>query len=90
MNERIIDLTLGDLKKVIEEIVEAAINKPKEYYTIKEVQDLLKIKQATVYNYCNAGKLHKLHIGGRVLFKADEVNNAIKSGNVARYSHAVM
>lgn len=58
--------------------------KPKEptiYLTRSEVRDLLQVNLSTVHNLTKRGKLKAYGLGGRVYYKRDEVEAAIKPLN---------
>lgn len=53
--------------------------KPKEFLSRKEVSELLGIHLTSVDNYCKSGKLNKLAISGRILFRRSEVESSLIS-----------
>jgi len=50
----------------------------KEWLSVKEVSDLLKISQVTVHAWSKTGRLQKHRLGSRVRFRKDEVLHALK------------
>lgn len=53
-----------------------------EYLTTNEACSKLKITRKTLETWCGEGKLPKYKIGGRVLYKLNEVDNLINSNRV--------
>lgn len=51
---------------------------PTEFLTRNEVKQLLKVDLSTVHNLTKRGKLKSYGLGGRVYYKRDEVELAIK------------
>jgi excisionase family DNA binding protein len=62
---------LDDLKKHLQP------KEPTEYMTRKEVAKMLSVDVSTIHNLCEKSVLQKYQIGGRILFKRVEVENAI-------------
>jgi predicted DNA-binding transcriptional regulator AlpA len=58
--------------------------KQEEYLTGKQVDALLKVSAPTRHKYVKDGLLKKHKIGGRVLYKKLEVNQALKSVEAKR------
>jgi excisionase family DNA binding protein len=52
-------------------------NPQKEYYTRKEVSELLNCSMSSIYNWTCKGKLTSYLIGNRVLYRVDEVHNSL-------------
>ena len=50
---------------------------PEEYLTTVEVSQLFKISISTVHNWRKAGTLLACQIGGKVLFKRSDSDNAV-------------
>ena len=55
--------------------------------TRKEVAEMLHISLPTLHSYINKGLVIPQKIGGRVLFDAVEVEQAMESNKVMRYKH---
>ncbi len=58
-----------------------------EFLTRRNVCDLLKISLATLHYYTKDGILQGYRIGGRVLYKSEEVKNAVQSIQSLKYKH---
>ena len=50
---------------------------PETYLTRKQVCELLHVDQSTLFNWKNRGKLIPIGIGGRVLYKRSDIDNAL-------------
>lgn len=48
-------------------------NLTEQYLTREDVSDLLKISLSTIHNWCNKGILQPFQLGGRVYFKASDI-----------------
>ena len=57
------------------------------YMTRDEVMALLHISNGTLYNYVNSGKLTPVYVGDKKLFIRSEVDHAVRSGQLRKYSH---
>lgn len=66
-----IDKKINDLKKHLQP------KEPTTFLTRTEVAELLSVDLSTVHNLSVKGTLQKYQIGGRVLYKRKEVENAI-------------
>lgn len=53
----------------------------KDFLTVKEVLDRLKITKATLYKFIRAGSLKKYKFGKRTLLRESEVAQLIKTGD---------
>lgn len=62
---------LNDFKEIFE------AKNSTEYMTIKEVCSLIKVHKTTLWKYTNEGKLKSYGIGDRVLYKRNEVEEAL-------------
>ena len=47
--------------------------------TIDEAVKIMSVSKATLWRWCNQGKLKKYSIGGKRYFKKDELLNSLKS-----------
>lgn len=81
-----------ELKKIISEVLEEKIiqfqpqqKEETKYLTRKEVKSLLKISLPTLNEYTKCGKLKGYRIGGRVLYRADEVQESLKAIESIKY-----
>jgi len=69
---------IGDVfDEKIQEIVNQSHEKGDYYVTTKEACGLLRISSRTLSTYCNNGIVQKHRIGGRVLYRRDEITAAI-------------
>jgi excisionase family DNA binding protein len=62
-------------------------NSTGEYLTRKEVCDLLRISLSTLHYYTKDGTLQGYRIGGRILYKSAEVQNAVQEIQSTKYKH---
>ena len=86
---------LKDFREIIGSIVEEKLlqfrpeppqtNSNGEYLTRKQVCDLLKISLSTLHYYSKDGTLQSYRIGGRILYKGAEVQNAIQEIQSSKY-----
>jgi excisionase family DNA binding protein len=65
----------------------AQSNSNGEYLTRTEVCSLLRISLSTLHYYTKDGTLQGYRIGGRILYRADEVHNAIQEIQSLKYKH---
>jgi len=88
--------SLKDFQTIIGDIVEEKLRqfKPEQPQTLKEGyatrQDVcarLKISLATLHYYTKDGILQKYMIGGRVLYKWEEIEQAVKQIETVKYKH---
>lgn len=74
--------SLEDLSKRMEKIRDS--NKPsldgERYYTDKELAVILKVSRRSLQDYRNNGILPYTQIGGRILYKASEVERVLMDG----------
>lgn len=54
------------------------------YYSRQEVAALLHVSLPTIHSMVHAGVLHPEKVGGRVLFAAQDVDDAIHRGDLTR------
>ncbi len=88
---------LKDFRDIIGSIVEEKLlqfhpeppqpNINSEYLTRAEVCDLLRISLSTLHYYTKDGTLQGYRIGGRILYKSAEVQNAIQEIQSTKYKH---
>src|SRR5215510_1703776 len=82
-------LSVNDLLFRIEKLIDAKIGtisqvnfeKQSDYYSRKEVAKLLKITLPTLHDWTKLGYLKSYKIGTRVLYKPNEVKEALEKGN---------
>jgi len=51
-----------------------------EYYTVKEVAELLKVHEQSVFRWLRLGKLESDKIGGVIRITQEQLDNFIKKG----------
>jgi excisionase family DNA binding protein len=49
----------------------------KEYYTRKELAELFNCSLSSIYNWTSKGKLTAYGIGNRIMYRVDEVKDAL-------------
>ncbi|NVN97146.1 helix-turn-helix domain-containing protein [Candidatus Nomurabacteria bacterium] len=87
---RVIDLSRGDIKSLIAEVLDeklaqlaglinSSTSKSGEYWTRKETAKRLSITLPTLRQYTKDGRLISHEISGRVLYKPEEVEKALKA-----------
>lgn len=81
----------SQLRGIISEEVTKALtqvkNKPRRMYTRFDVRDILNVTVGTIDNMVKRGELQAFKVGAKVMFDADEVDEAIEKGRVRRYKH---
>ncbi len=88
--------TLKDFQAIIGEVVEEKLRQFKqnepiqpsvEYITRQEVCKLLRISLATLHSYTKDGTLNGYRIGGRVLYRKDEIERSLIEIQSTKYKH---
>ena len=83
----------NQLRGIISEEVTKALSqvkdKPRRMYTRFEVRDMLNVTLGTLDNMVKRGDLQAIKLGRKVMFDADEVDEAIDKGRVRRYKHSI-
>lgn len=89
--------SLKDFQAIIGQVIEEKLKQfqpepPKqttgpEYLSRREVCELLKISLATLHGYTKDGTLKGYRIGGRVLYRRDEINDSIRVIQSVKYKH---
>ena len=81
-----------DLKQIISDAVQEQLrqfqpqqNNEIKYLTRKEVAKLLKISLPTLNEYTKTGKIKAKKLGGRVLYRADEIENSLTEIEALKY-----
>lgn len=99
MNDTVIlhSTSLKDFREIIGSIVEEKLKQfspeppqtsaNSEYLTRLEVCDLLKISLSTLHYYTKNGTVKGYRIGGRILYKTDEINNSVVEIQSLKYKH---
>lgn len=70
--------------KVMDRIKEENSSKPK-YYTRKELCEILNVSNPTVIEMVKRGEIREKKIGGRILYDAAEIDEAVKEKTIFRY-----
>lgn len=71
------------LKSDFKSLLEGAKSKePVDYLTRYDIAKLFSISLPTVHNWTNQGILKSYQIGGRVYYKSNEVESALKEINI--------
>ena len=87
---------LDEFKSIIGDIVEEKLRQfkpelPKpadgEYITRNQVCDKIKISLATLHAYTKCGILKGYRIGGRVLYRLSEIEQAVQAIQTTKYKH---
>ncbi len=58
-----------------------------EYLTRKEACKLLRISLCTLHSFTKKGTVKGYHIGGRILYKTEEVRESVKRIQETKYKH---
>jgi hypothetical protein len=88
-NERVIDLSRNDLKKIVSEVFreeiesfKKLINNPPainiDYRTRKQTADQLYITLPTLRVWTKTGRIKSYKIARRVLYKPEDIENALR------------
>ncbi len=89
-------IRVEELKDIIGDIVEAKLRQFRQtepaktdnvYITRRDVCNLLKISLATLHSYTKDGTLNGYKIGGRVLYKKDEIERSLIEIQRIKYKH---
>ncbi len=79
--------SLEDLSKKVEKIRGA--NKPsldgERYYTDKELAVKLKVSRRSLQDYRNNGILPYIQVGGRILYRASDIERTLMDGHKEAY-----
>lgn len=72
---------IKEIRALREEVADLKLqlaNTTKELYTIKDLTELFTVSSATIHNWINEGKLIKHKIGGRTMFKREDILQLIE------------
>lgn len=72
------------VERVAQRVKQLEEEKEPRYYSRKEVAELLHVTLPTLHAMVNAGALHPKKVGGRVLFDAKVVDEAIRCGKLTK------
>jgi hypothetical protein len=86
---------IGEIFRQIlkEELAKLSYNQGKEskkteYLTRGEVKDLLRISLTTLNDYTKRGILNAYQIGGRILYRLDEIQDAVEKVEQIKYGRS--
>ncbi|WP_037361425.1 helix-turn-helix domain-containing protein [Asinibacterium sp. OR53] len=77
---------LAETKALKDEIVSLKSllkNQPKDFYQIADLMELFGVTRATIHNWVKEGKLLKHKLGGKVLFKREDINKLIELSKIS-------
>lgn len=72
------------VERIAQRVKKMEEEKEPRYYSRQEVADLLHVTLPTLHAMVNAGALHPMKVGGRVLFRAEFVDKAILDGTLRK------
>ena len=72
------------VEKVAQRVKQLEAEKAPRFYSRKEVADLLRVTLPTLHAMVNAKALNPIKVGGRVLFNAQAVDEAIKNQTLCK------
>ncbi len=84
MESRLFAISIEELRYIIREEVEVALQKyitePKEeeYLTITQAAKLLSIDRSTLWHWDKEGYLKKIHIGGKPRYKRSDIDRILQ------------
>jgi len=87
-------INTDDLKRLLKEVIEENFNKNKRskeevksqsYLTRFEVAEMLKISLPTLNNWSKSGIIQAYRIGNRVLYKPNEIDQAVQMVKNLKY-----
>lgn len=87
-------ITREELFAELRDIVNQALDKklqpetPKDLLTKKEACTKLRISEPTLDRLSSQGVVQKFKIGGRVLFRADQIDQALKEIHTLKYKRS--
>lgn len=74
--------------RVSEKVLSATTKQEPKYYTRKETADLLRVTLPTLARITKDGLLISKHVGSRILYEADAIDEAVKKQVVFKYRRA--
>ena len=84
----------SQLRGIISEEVTKALSqvkdKPRRMYARIDVANMLNITLGTLDNMVKRGDLQAIKLGRKVMFDADEIDEAIEKGRVRKYKHSLL
>lgn len=75
---------ISELKQLVANGSQQKGSIEKEFLTRKEACEVLKVNPNTLLKYTKEGKLKAYRFGGRVLYKPDEIRQALKEMNFGK------
>lgn len=76
--EEITKMVADGVAKGVAEALDSMLNKKEKTFTISEAAVHCKVTPRTIHNWTNQGIIRAHKIGGRTLYKEDELENAMK------------
>jgi len=78
------------IRNVINEVLESKLKTeaPKKYLTKKETAALLRMSLPTIQRLTASGKIKGSRIGRRILYSADEIQEAMKRIETLKYNRS--
>lgn len=89
MFEPFIDAIASKVSERMRAMEEESAKKGPEYYTRKEVAEILSVSTRTVDEMTKRGDITSKKIGRHVLYVKDELHKAISEHRVFRYKHKI-
>ena len=74
--------------RVTESVLTATAKKEPKFYTRKETADLLHVTLPTLARLTKDGLIVSKHIGSRILYEADTIDEAVKKQVIFKYRRA--
>lgn len=75
------------IREEVSMAIAASMPKEKRYYSRNEVAAMLQVSLPTIHRLVNDGLLKASKVGGRTLFEAQSVDDAILEKKVFKYKH---
>lgn len=81
------DELLTEIREVVTQVIKSELKTelPKKHLTKKETASVLRISQPTLTRLTKSGKVKGNRIGRRILYNADDVQNALQRIGTLKY-----
>ena len=79
---------MGFMSPIIDEIVDRVSKKEPKFYTRKEAAEILHVTLPTLARITKDGLLVSKHVGSRILYEAEAIDEAVKKQVVFKYRRA--
>lgn len=73
------------VERVSEKVLSATLKREPKFYTRKETADLLHITLPTLARLTKDGLITSKHVGNRILYQADAIDEAVKKQVIFKY-----